>query len=209
MKIKFCGAAQQVTGSAHLITLDNGYKILLDCGLYQGRNKSMQDFNTSWLFKPSEIDCLILSHAHIDHCGRIPKLVKDGFRGTIHCTHATRSLCSIMLLDSAKIQVRDAEYFNKRQLRKKKRKRKALREPLYDGDDVRESMELYQSYSYDQWFKVHPDVEVLFRDMGHILGSASVTLKIKEKGKITHVGFTGDIGRPTDRYFVIPCQCPK
>ena len=110
MNIKFCGAAGTVTGSAHLITLDNGYKILLDCGLYQGNDQEMDDFNASWYFEPSEIDLMILSHAHIDHCGRIPKLVRDGFQGDILCTHATRSLCAIMLLDSAKIQERDAEY---------------------------------------------------------------------------------------------------
>ena len=91
MKIKFCGAAQEVTGSAHLITLDDGYKILLDCGLYQGNREEMRDFNKKFLFDPADIDCLILSHAHIDHSGRIPKLVKDGFKGEIHSTHATRS----------------------------------------------------------------------------------------------------------------------
>jgi len=109
MDIKFCGAARQVTGSAHLITLKNGFKILLDCGLYQGSAKYMKDFNTNWLFQPEKIDCVILSHAHIDHSGRLPKLVKDGYNGTIYATHATRSLCAIMLLDSAKIQERDAE----------------------------------------------------------------------------------------------------
>src|SRR5210317_1860881 len=122
MDIKFCGAAREVTGSAHLITLDDGYKILLDCGLFQGRRKTMKHFNESWYFKPEEVDCMVLSHAHIDHSGRIPKLVGDGFKGLIHCTHATRSLCSIMLLDSAKIQERDAEYYNKQKLKKKKRK---------------------------------------------------------------------------------------
>ncbi|MEL7021061.1 MAG: MBL fold metallo-hydrolase, partial [Bacteroidota bacterium] len=130
MQLQFCGAAQQVTGSCHLITLEDGYKILLDCGLYQGRAPEMKKFNENWLFEPSDIDCLILSHAHIDHTGRVPKLVKDGFRGCIHCTHATRSLSAIMLLDSAHIQERDAEWFNKRQLKKKKDKRKPAREPL-------------------------------------------------------------------------------
>jgi metallo-beta-lactamase family protein len=121
MTIKFCGAARSVTGSAHLLTLESGYQILLDCGLYQGNDKEMESFNREWLFDPAEVDCLILSHAHIDHSGRIPKLVKDGFEGTIHATHATRSLCSIMLLDSAKIQERDAEYTNKKLIRKGKK----------------------------------------------------------------------------------------
>jgi len=104
MQVKFCGAAQFVTGSSHLITLDDGYKILLDCGLFQGKGRHIWELNNTWHFDPAEIDCLILSHSHIDHIGRVPKLVKDGFSGDIHCTHATRSLCSIMLLDSAKIQ---------------------------------------------------------------------------------------------------------
>ena len=196
MKVQFCGAARVVTGSSHLITLDSGYTILLDCGLYQGRNKDMQAFNKNFYFEPSDLDCVILSHAHIDHSGRLPKLVGDGFDGCIHSTHATRSLCAIMLLDSAFIQERDAEWFNKRQLKKKKSKRKPLREPLYTKQDVQSTMELFQSYSYDRWYRVNKEVELLFKDAGHILGSASVTLRITENGKTTMLGFTGDIGRP-------------
>ncbi len=195
MKIQFCGAAQVVTGSAHLITLDNGYKILLDCGLYQGRRKEMNRFNENWFFKPSEIDCLLLSHAHIDHSGRIPKLVRDGFSGCIFSTHATRSLCAIMLLDSARIQERDAAYYNKRK-RKKKGKRAKLRMPLYTAEDATKAMNSFVGHSYERWFPIHKDVEVLFRDAGHILGSASVTLKIRENGKTIFLGFSGDIGRP-------------
>ena len=197
MKIKFCGAAQQVTGSAHLITLDNGYTILLDCGLYQGRGKDMKDFNTSWFFDPGMIDCLVLSHAHIDHSGRIPKLVKDGFRGNIICTHATRSLCAIMLLDSARIQERDAEYYNRKLSKKKKRsKRKKFRTPLYTTEDIKETMQLFMGTSYNKWYAINENVQVLFKDAGHILGSASVTLKIKEGDREIMFGFTGDIGRP-------------
>ena len=113
MKIKFCGAAQEVTGSAHLITLDSGFTILLDCGLYQGDTESMENFNNEWLFDPKTIDCVVLSHAHTDHTGRLPKLVKDGFRGTIYATHATRDLSALMLLDSAKIQENDSQYHKK------------------------------------------------------------------------------------------------
>lgn len=196
MTIKFCGAAQEVTGSAHLITLDSGYQILLDCGLYQGRNAEMKEFNETWYFDPKTIDCMILSHAHIDHSGRIPKLVKDGFKGCIHSTHATRSLCAIMLLDSAKIQERDAEYYNKK-LAKKKKSKKKPRVPLYKSEDAAEAMRYFFSYAYDKWFRVSEEVEVLFKDAGHILGSASVTLRITEKsGKVTMLGFSGDIGRP-------------
>ena len=196
MKIKFCGAAQEVTGSSHLIILENGFKILLDCGLYQGRAENMKSFNAQWLFEPSEIDCLILSHAHIDHSGRLPKLVRDGFSGTIHSTHATRSLCSIMLLDSAHIQERDAYYSNKRLRAKKKLDPEEMLEPLYEKEDVTKTMQLFVGYSYNKWFSIHPDIEVLFSDAGHILGSASVSLRIKENGKTVNFGFTGDIGRP-------------
>ena len=200
MKVKFCGAAQEVTGSAHLITLDSGYKILLDCGLYQGRRKTMTDFNSSWYFSPQDVDCLILSHAHIDHSGRIPKLVKDGFQGRIYSTHATRSLCAIMLLDSAKIQERDAEYYNRRGMKKRKskknKKRLALREPLYTSEDIHETMNRFIGLPYEEWFEINDKIQFQFRDAGHILGSASVTLKIKEGDKEISVGFTGDIGRP-------------
>lgn len=209
MDIQFCGAAREVTGSAHLIRLDNGYKILLDCGLYQGRTKTMKGFNERWLFKPTEIDCLVLSHAHIDHSGRIPKLVKDGFNGCIHSTHATRSLCTIMLLDSARIQERDAAYYNKRLLKKKKGKEKKLRTALYNSEDVAASMRLFVSYGYDRWFRINKDVEVLFRDAGHILGSASVTLRIKENGKTTMLGFSGDVGRPNRPILRDPAPMPE
>lgn len=207
MTIKFCGAARTVTGSSHLITLDNGYKILLDCGLYQGREEEMESFNREWFFDPKEIDCVILSHAHIDHTGRLPKLVRDGFRGHVHCTHASRSLCSIMLLDSAKIQERDAEYANKKL--KKKGKKDQLVEPLYTTIDVKETMRRFVGYAYDDWFPIHPDVKVLFRDAGHILGSATVTLEVKEGDKTTLFGFSGDIGRPNRPILRDPIQMPE
>ena len=192
MKVKFCGAARQVTGSAHLITLNDGFKILLDCGLYQGNDKEMEDFNSSFHFEPTEVNCVILSHAHIDHSGRIPKLIRDGYKGPIYSTHATRSLCSIMLLDSAYIQERDAEYWNKKNKDKKKR-----REPLYDKNNVKETMDRFIAYGYGRTFEVYPGVKATFRDAGHILGSASVHLSIKDKnGDVIKVGFTGDIGRP-------------
>lgn len=210
MKVKFCGAAQVVTGSSHLVTLDNGFKILLDCGLYQGRAKNMEHFNSNWYFDPKSIDCLVLSHAHIDHSGRIPKLVKDGFRGHIICTHATRSLCAIMLLDSARIQERDAEYWNRRQLRKKKKiKKEKLRKPLYTTEDVNETMKLFMGVSYEKWYQLNQDVEVFFRDAGHILGSASVTLRLKEGGKTINLGFTGDIGRPDRPILRDPLPMPE
>lgn len=196
MKIKFCGAAKEVTGSCHLITLDNGYKILLDCGLFQGKGKDVWDKNNTWYFTPGDIDVLILSHAHIDHCGRIPQLVNDGFKGNIYCTHASRSLCAIMLLDSAKIQERDVSWHNRKLEKKKKRNGKKFRVPLYRSEDIPITMDAFMSCPYNRWVKINEEVQVIFKDAGHILGSASVTLKIKEGDKEVLVGFTGDIGRP-------------
>lgn len=194
MKIKFCGAAQEVTGSAHLLTLGDGFQILLDCGLYQGNSDDMEDFNEEWLFDPKALDCMILSHAHIDHSGRIPKLVRDGFRGPIHSTHATRSLCAIMLVDSAKIQEYDAQYYNKK---KRKSGRKGRdREPLYTTRDADRAWDQFEGHGYNRWFKIHDRVEVRFQDAGHILGSATVMLRVRERGKTICVGFSGDIGRP-------------
>ena len=206
MTIQFCGAAQNVTGSSHLITLDDGFKILLDCGLFQGKGKKVWERNNEWLFKPSEIDCLILSHAHIDHIGRVPQLVKDGFSGDIYATHASRSLCAIMLLDSAKIQERDVEYYNKRIMKKRKRKDRKLRVPLYESEHVADAMQLFIGEGYDRPFKVHPNVTVTYRDAGHILGSASVRLEIEEGGKKTVIGFSGDIGRPNRPILRDPIQ---
>ncbi|MCO6492580.1 MAG: MBL fold metallo-hydrolase [Phaeodactylibacter sp.] len=206
MKLQFCGAAREVTGSAHLITLEDGFRILLDCGLYQGSSDDMSEFNEHWYFSPSEIDCLILSHAHIDHSGRIPKLVADGFKGGIHCTYATRNLCSIMLLDSAKIQEMDVKYYNKRQLRRGHKDR--LKEPLYTTRDAELAWNLFEGHGYGRWFRVHENVEVLFQDAGHILGSASVTLRIKEKSRTVMFGFTGDVGRPSRPILRDPVPMP-
>lgn len=216
MIIQFCGAARNVTGSCHLITLENGYRILLDCGLFQGNRRTDRTSNRTWHFDPATVDCLILSHAHIDHTGRVPALVKAGFRGCIHATHATRSLCSIMLLDSAKIQERDAEYHNKKELEKKKKKKarskkyKAdLIEPLYGAEDVVETMNLFNGYSYNRWHRISEYVEVMFRDQGHILGSASVSLRIQDGSRNITLGFTGDIGRPDRPILRDPQQMPE
>lgn len=213
MKVKFCGAAREVTGSCHLLTLDNGFKILLDCGLYQGgdddgragEGNPITKFNEKWLFDPKEIDCLVLSHAHIDHTGRVPKLVRDGFRGKIYATHATRDLCALMLLDSAKIQESDAEYHN----RKHRHFDEPEEEPLYTIEDVQQVMRQFAGFSYEQWFHISPDVRVMYRDAGHILGSASVTLEIQEAGRTIRFGFTGDIGRPNRPILGDPLPMPE
>ena len=208
MNVRFCGAAREVTGSSHLITLDNGYKILLDCGLFQGSYKEDLVANNHFFFFPKDIDCIVLSHAHMDHAGRLPKMIKDGFRGKIHSTHATRSLCAIMLLDGAFIQEKDAEYYNLKNGNKHNRKTFIPREPLYDSDDVDETMELFLGYPYDQWNEICSGVRVLFSDTGHILGSASVALEIVENGKKIVFGFTGDIGRPNRPILRDPRQMP-
>ncbi|MCD8528969.1 MAG: MBL fold metallo-hydrolase, partial [Chitinophagales bacterium] len=192
--IKFCGAAGTVTGSSHLLTLDNGFTILLDCGLYQGNEPEYDNFNYEWAFNPADIDVLVLSHAHIDHCGRIPKLVADGFRGDIVCTRATANLANIMLLDSAFIQEKDVQYLND------KRERKGLPhvKALYTINDAKKCLENFVGIHYNKWFKLNNECEVLFKDAGHILGSASVTLKIYDYNtkEFMYFGFSGDIGRP-------------
>jgi metallo-beta-lactamase family protein len=187
MKLQICGAAETVTGSCHLLTLENDYKIILDCGLYQGSDDNFETFNKQWFFNPEEIDVLVLSHAHIDHCGRIPKLVKDGFKGKIFCTSATRDLAAIMLLDSARIQQSDAEYESKKYGKNQ--------QPLYTEWDVKQCLRYFYCVEYDNWFPITQDIKLLFADAGHILGSASVTLKIKENDNETTFGFSGDIGR--------------
>ncbi len=212
MKIKFCGAAREVTGSAHLLILNDGTKILLDCGLYQGDDddgRSGDDnpitgFNEKWLFDPKEIKCLILSHAHIDHTGRVPKLVRDGFRGGIYSTHATRDLSALMLMDSGKIQESDTERHNR-----KKDADEPERSPLYEMKDVTQALSQFTSYNYEQWFEVYPGVRVMYRDAGHILGSASVSLEIKEGDRTIHLAFTGDIGRPDRPILGDPLPMPS
>lgn len=206
MKLKFCGAAETVTGSSHLITLNNGYKILLDCGLYQGHENAYKDFNYNWAFNPAEIDVLVLSHAHIDHCGRIPKLVADGFKGDIIATHATRNLAGIMLLDSAFIQEKDIKYINKRRVKKGEKEIEAL----YTISEAKKSLESFIGIAYNKWFKINKNLSILLKDAGHILGSASITLKIKQQdGNYKFIGFSGDIGRPERPILRDPQQMPQ
>lgn len=191
MKVKFWGAAGTVTGSMHLLELKNGFKILLDCGLYQGSEGFAEDYNRNFPCPPSEIDLLILSHAHIDHCGNIPQLVKEGFAGEIYSTHATFDLANILLQDSAKIQEMDAHSNNKW----RSRKGLPLIVPLYTPKDVPRAMSNFVSLSYGKWHQINPEIELLFLDAGHMLGSASVNLRIHEGNRTIRIGFTGDIGR--------------
>ena len=190
LKLTFWGAARTVTGSKHLVELENGTRILLDCGLFQGRRAESRQRNSEFGFDPASIDMVLLSHAHIDHCGLLPKLWRDGFRGAVYSTHATRDLCSYLLHDSAHIQEKDTEYVNK----KHRKKGKPLVDVLYDHDDVDGILERFRSVSYNHSFKPADGVEVEYRDAGHILGSASIHLTITEHGRTTRLGFTGDIG---------------
>lgn len=190
MEIQFIGAAQTVTGSQHLLYI-NGKKILLDCGLYQGKRKEAFEINRTFKYSPSEIDVILLSHAHIDHCGKIPGLVKNGFNGPIYTTAATVDLCQIMLRDSAHLQERDIYVVNK--IRKKQHKN--LFEPLYDFDDVEKAMDQFIGVQYSWPIEVAPGVMATYLDAGHILGSAGILLEINENGKNYRIGFSGDIGR--------------
>ncbi len=194
MHITFHGAARTVTGSKHLITLKNDFKILLDCGLFQGMGRETFPLNNNFGFDPQQIDVLILSHAHIDHSGLIPKLVGEGFKGKIFCTSATVDLAKILLEDSAGIQESDTAFINKR------RAKDGLEpyEPLYTIEDAKKAFPLFEEVHYDEWFTINNDVKVMFTDAGHIIGSASVHLVIKEDGKENHITFSGDIGRYKD-----------
>jgi len=190
MELQFFGAAREVTGSMHMLTV-SGKKILLDCGLFQGHRKEAYEKNSHLPFDPASVDVMILSHAHIDHSGNIPQLVKQGFTGPIFCTHATQDLANIMLRDSAYIQQKDAEYVNK------KHKKKGLPpvQPLYRTEDAEKCLTHFVGLGYERPFSILPDVQVTFLDAGHILGSALVVLDINENGKKQRVTFTGDLGR--------------
>lgn len=191
MKIHFWGAAQTVTGSAHYLEV-NGSKILLDCGLFQGRRKDTYRINTEFRFPPEEIDAVVLSHAHIDHSGNLPNLVKLGFDGPIFAQKATAHLADYMLRDSGHIQESDARFVNKWRVRKGK---KPI-EPLYTKKDAEDAIKFLKERSYEQEFEVVPGVVATYFEAGHILGSASIRLDIEEKGKKTRLWFSGDIGRP-------------
>lgn len=193
MKITFHGAAGTVTGSQHLLEI-NGKTIMLDCGMYQGKRKDAFERNRSEFCQGKEVDVLILSHAHIDHSGRIPCLVKNGFRGDIVCTSATRDLCAVMLMDSAVIQEKDVEFVNKRRLKN----RQNPFEPLYIRADVARSMGQFVGISYNRRHELFPGVSLTLMDAGHMLGSAHVILEIddQETGQHRRLVFSGDIGRP-------------
>ncbi|MCI5897523.1 MAG: MBL fold metallo-hydrolase [Firmicutes bacterium] len=189
MKITFCGAAESVTGSCHLVTTKN-YKILLDCGQFQGNKETEAKNLEEFPFDPSEVDFMLLSHAHIDHSGRIPLLIKKGFRGTIYSTDATADLLKVMLMDSAYIHEQEAEW----QSRKNLRAGKAPAEPLYTCKDAETALQFVSPVLYGQYLELAPGIHAVFNDAGHILGSSIIELFIDEGEGETKLVFSGDLG---------------
>lgn len=202
MKIAFHGAARTVTGSKHLVTLDNGTQVLLDCGLFQGMGRETEAMNREWGFNPASINYLIVSHAHIDHTGLIPKLIKDGFKGKIYCTPATKELTIVLLKDSAGIQEDEARYSNKRA----KAQGGPYLPPLYTPDDVDRVTPLFVEVDYGKWYRIDDNVELLYTDAGHIIGSAAVHLRISENTNTRQITFSGDVGRYNDMILRDPQQ---
>lgn len=205
MDITFHGAARTVTGSKHLVKLKNGTQFLFDCGLFQGMGKDTEALNADFGFEPGKVDFLLLSHAHIDHCGLLPKLVKEGFHGNIYCTSGTKDLATIMLKDSAKIQMDDTVFINKRRAKM----HEPPLEPLYTLDDVANVLPLLQVVPYGEWVAVQEDIQVLYADAGHIIGSASVHAKITENGQTEQISFSGDVGRYRDIILKSPQVFPQ
>lgn len=205
MKISFHGAARMVTGSKHLLHINPDKKILLDCGMFQGMGKDTGTLNGDWGFNPEEVDYLILSHAHIDHIGLVPKLVKEGYRGKIYCTPATASLAKLLLLDSAGIQEADVKFVNKRRAKEGR----PLVEPLYTEKDAEAVFPLFETIPYNEHYKIDKQVELMFTDCGHIIGSSAVHLLVKENGKQSRITFSGDVGRYHDLILRSPQTFPQ
>ena len=205
MKIKFIGATESVTGSRHLLMTDKGKQILLDCGLYQGLGKETQQLNRDLGLDAKKIEAVILSHAHVDHSGNLPSLVKQGFKGKIYCTPATFDVCEILLLDSAHIHESDVSYINKR------RQRKGLPniEPLYTVADAEKCLKQFRPVTFETKFQINDEVSFTFTENGHIIGSAAISIQINEKQKLTRLTFTGDIGRYTDPLLKAPKPFPQ
>ncbi|OLY93232.1 metallo-beta-lactamase family protein [Cnuella takakiae] len=205
MKIAFHGAARTVTGSKHLLTLKNGTTILLDCGLFQGMGKETDPLNRDFGFIPSQVDIVVLSHGHIDHCGLVPRLVAEGFTGPVFCTPATVAVAALLMEDSARIQESDIKYTNK----KRRVEGRPLVEPLYTVTDARTATQQFKAVDYNQWTPVSEGVELMFTDAGHIIGSAAVHLRITEDGQTRQVSFSGDLGRYRDVILRSPAPFPQ
>ncbi len=193
MKLTFCGAAGTTTGSQHLLEV-NGQRILLDCGLYQGRRAEAHDRNLNFRFDPEKLDAVVLSHAHIDHSGNLPNLTKQGYSGNIYCTFATRDLCQIMLPDSARIQESDLVYLNKHRAQDEQ----PPLAPLYSPVDAEMCLRQFVTFDYHRRMPIGDGVSLIFHDAGHLLGAAQVELEIKENGEKKRFLFSGDVGRGND-----------
>lgn len=205
MKLKFLGAAREVTGSKTLVTADSGKRILLDCGMFQGKGLETDGMNRDLGFDPSLVDHILLTHAHIDHSGLIPYAYKMGFRGSIVCSNATRDLCSIMLADTAYIQEHDTKIFNKRRTKKGL----PLVAPIFTQEDAKECMTLFIGVPNEMNFRIDDKIKVKFTNTGHMLGSGVANLTITENGHTTRLAYTGDIGRPTSRILAPPKPFPQ
>jgi metallo-beta-lactamase family protein len=200
MTITFHGAARTVTGSKHLLHLNDGTRILLDCGMFQGMGDHTEDLNEHFGFNPQKVDYLILSHAHIDHCGLIPRLVAEGFKGPIFCTPSTFDLVKILLLDSARIQMQDTEYSNKH----RRKNNLPLLNALYTEEQVADSLALFKTVDYRQDYPITPSIKFHFTDAGHLVGSTAIHLSVLEDGKQTQITFSGDVGRYGDMLLKSP-----
>ncbi|MDD2706820.1 MAG: MBL fold metallo-hydrolase [Verrucomicrobiae bacterium] len=192
MKLTFHGAAKTVTGSMYLLEAC-GKRILLECGFFQGKRKESMDRNRQFPFKPADIHCALLSHAHIDHSGNVPNLVRQGFTGSVFCNHATRDLATLMLEDSAHIQEYDCAFINK--INKKEGRNLPLAEPLYTMVEAKAAVQQFMSVAYDRTFDIAEGITITFCDAGHILGSSEVILDVRENGRHVRLGFSGDLGR--------------
>jgi metallo-beta-lactamase family protein len=205
MKISFHGAARTVTGSKHLISLSNGKKILLDCGMFQGMGKATDGLNRNFGFSPAEVTCVCLSHAHADHCGLLPRLVKEGFSGKIYATSATIDVAKVILQDSAHIQQQDLTFLNKR----RHEEGRSLLEPLYSMDDVLRTFDHFVAVPYGQAVEVDKQIRFEFFNVGHIVGSATTYLTLTEDGQRTSIAFSGDVGRYGDPILQSPKPFPQ
>jgi metallo-beta-lactamase family protein len=205
MKLTFHGAARTVTGSKHLLTLDSGRNVLLDCGFFQGHGADTDALNRTFPFDPSRIDVVILSHAHIDHSGNIPNLVKQGFKGEVFCTEPTLDLCRIMLADTAHIQENDVSYLNKRRVKKGL----SWLKPIYDIHDVEKALPRFRSVPFNHDVRIFDELTLRFTEAGHILGAAAVNLEIRTGSGTTRLFFSGDIGRYGDKILKAPEPFPQ
>ncbi|MBK7711584.1 MAG: MBL fold metallo-hydrolase [Bacteroidales bacterium] len=205
MKIKFIGAAREVTGSKHLLTTNSGKRLLLDCGMFQGKGLETDSLNRDLMFDPSRIDHIILTHAHIDHAGLIPYMYKLGFRGSVICSNGTRDLCALMLADSAFIQEHDTITFNKRRAKKGL----PLVTPIYTQQDAAAAMGLFIGVPNNMKFRIDDNIKVKFTNTGHMLGSGVANIEINENGQKRRIAYTGDIGRPADPILAAPQSFPQ